>query len=219
MPTLRALSVVVTALVLAASPLFVQGAGTPDRGGAAYAAVASSPLLDNGNDNDADGAENDNTDEFEIEGQVLAVQCPAVRGQTEDRGVAAACANVAEGVVIPAINLGSNPPDIYVHNVDGAVRVIFNNAADVPSVNEGDYVRIDGRRITEFLFEARGSDVEVDDDGDDNGDDGDNGNDNDDGDNGNDNDDGDNANDNDDGDNDNDDNDNDDNDNDDNDNN
>ena len=116
--------------------------------------MAAGPALDNDND-DNDQAENDNRDEYEIEGTVLAVSCPDEFGQ-----VAQVCGNLRGGT-IPAINRTSNPPDIYVHNVDGPVRVVFRNPASLDQFQEGQYVRIDGRRIDVFLFaaEAGGADI------------------------------------------------------------
>ena len=145
--------VVVVAVISVAGVAFF---GTPSRPATiALASVAA----DNGNGND-------NEDEYqtELEGTVLPVQCPGVRGS--DPHVAAACINLPEGAFIPAINPGSNPPDMYVHNLDGAVRVVFRDPASLGQFREGDYVRIEGQRIHAYLFEAREATVEDDDDGD-----------------------------------------------------
>ena len=120
--------------------------------------VLASVAADNGNGND-----NGNEYKTELEGTVLPVQCPAERGS--DPGLRSACVDLPEGAFIPAINPGSNPPDMYVHNLDGAVRVVFRNPASLGQFQEGDYVRVEGRRIHTFLFEATDASVE---DGDDN---------------------------------------------------
>ena len=159
---------VVVAAISVAGALFL-GAPSPP----ATIALAS-VAADNGNGND-------NEDEYqtELEGSVLPVQCPGERGS--DPHVAAACINLPEGAFIPAINPGSNPPDMYVHNLDGAVRVVFRDPASLDQFHEGDYVRIEGQRIHAFLFEARDASVEDgggdndNDDGDDNGNGNDNG--------------------------------------------
>ena len=143
--------VVVVAVISVAGVVFF---GTPSP-------PATTALASVAADNDND----DNEDEFqtELEGTVLPVQCPGDRGS--DPGLAAACINLPEGAFIPAINPGSNPPDMYVHNLDGAVRVVFSDPASLGQFQEGDYVRIEGRRIHTFLFEAMDASVE---DGDDN---------------------------------------------------
>ena len=128
----------------------------------------ASVAADNGNGND-------NEDEYqtELEGTVLPVQCPGERGS--DPHVEAACIGLPEGAFIPAINPGSNPPDMYVHNLDGAVRVVFRDPASLGQFHEGDYVRVEGRRIHTFLFEAREASVEDDGGDNDNGNGNDNG--------------------------------------------
>jgi hypothetical protein len=153
---LRAVLVVVTVGVMAGLPLLVPVPGLADRGGMAYTAAAASPALDNGNDNGGDDrAENDNRDEFQIEGTILSVACPDQFGR-----FAPVCGGL-EGVTIPAINRTSTPPDIYVHNVDGAVRVIFRDPASLDRFEEGQYVRIDGRRLGVFHFEADAGDIDI----------------------------------------------------------
>ena len=138
--------------VLALGAATLAGAFSPS----ATPTAMASPAAQNDNDDGDDGG-NDNT-ETEIEGQVLPVQCPTVRGS--DPGVAAVCIDLPEGAFIPAVNPGSDPPDMYVHNIDGAVRVIVRdrNLLDQYQFQPGDYVRLGGQRITEFLFEA--NDVE-----------------------------------------------------------
>ncbi len=113
--------------------------------------VALASVAADSNENEEDD-DNDNQDQGELEGQVLAVQCPLARGSRPD--VAAVCADLPEGFVIPAINRGSNPPDAYVHNLDGAVRVIFTDRSLLDQFSEGDYIRLSGNRLDTFLFEA-----------------------------------------------------------------
>ena len=139
MLTVRALLVVATVIVVGVAPLFVHGLGLP--GGAP--AMAAGPHFDNDNDDDR----------TELEGQVLPVACPAVRG-SEPR-FEAACAGVPEGTFIPAINTDSIPPSMFVHNLDGAVWVTFADPAELDAFQEGDYVRIEGRRVHTFLFRGR----------------------------------------------------------------
>ena len=114
--------------------------------------VALASVAAGGNDNDDD--DNDNEEQRNIEGGVHAVQCPTFRGT--EPGLAAACIDVPEGTTIPAVNPGSNPPDMYVHTIDGAVRVTFRDRRilDEYQFQEGDYVRLGGNRIHTFLFEA-----------------------------------------------------------------
>ena len=107
-------------------------------------------------DNDDGGQDNDE-EANEIEGQILRVVCPPERGS--DPPVAAACADLPTGSVIPAINRESDPPDMYVHTLDGAVRVIVRDRARLDQVAECNYVSVDGERIHTFLFE--GQDIEV----------------------------------------------------------
>ncbi len=112
---------------------------------------------DNG-DNDNDNDDNDNDDEARV-----------LRGQV---------VSPAPGV-LPAIDRNLNPPVMFVANIDGIVTVPVLDPPDLDAsgVQPGDHVRLDGRKITEFLFEA--TDIEVterccpapqaaDDDGDDN---------------------------------------------------
>jgi len=148
MPMARAMLVVVTVLAVGASPPFMHllvpsGEGASTR---SVAVAAGSPLTSND--------DNDNNDyRTELEGQVLPVACPAVRG--DDPRVEAACAGVAEGTVIPAIIRDSTPPSMFVHNLDGAVWVTFDDPAELDAFQEGDYVRIEGRRVHTFLFRGR----------------------------------------------------------------
>ena len=151
---LRLVLVGVTVGVLAGLPLVAPVPGLAELGSVASTAAAS-PALDNGNDNNS-GAENDNRDEFQIEGTILSVACPDQFGQ-----FAEVCGGL-QGVTIPAINRGSTPPDIYVHNVDGPVRVVFRDPARLDQFEEGQYVRIDGQRISQFLFEAESDDNDID---------------------------------------------------------
>ena len=143
----RVMLVVVTVLAMGAAPPFMHGLvpsgeGAPTRS----VAVAAGPLLTS-NDN----ADNDNNDyRTELEGQVLPVACPAVRG--DDPRFESACAGVPEGTVIPAINTDSTPPSMFVHNLDGAVWVTFDDPTELDAFREGDYVRIEGRRVRTFLF-------------------------------------------------------------------
>ena len=147
---LRLVLVGVTVGVLAGLPLVAPVPGLAELGTAASTAAAS-PALDNDNDGSS-GAENDNRDETRIEGTILSVACPDQFGH-----FAEVCGGL-QGVTIPAINRNADPPDIYVHNVDGAVRVVFRNPASLDQFEEGQYVRIDGRRISLFLFEAESDD-------------------------------------------------------------
>ncbi len=148
MPVVRGLLVVIVVIALGASPSLMHGfgpsvEGTPLRSGA----VAAAALSSNGNGND----DNDNNAyRTELEGQVLPVACPAVRGG--DRRFEEACAGVPEGTVIPAINKDSTPPSMFVHNLDGAVWVTFDDPTALDEFQEGDYVRIEGRRVRTFLF-------------------------------------------------------------------
>jgi hypothetical protein len=144
----------VTVGVLAGLPLVAPVPGLPELGSVASTAAAS-PALDNDNDGGS-GAENDNRDETRIEGTILSVACPDQFGQ-----FAEVCGGL-QGVTIPAINRGATPPDIYVHNVDGAVRVVFRDPASLDQFEEGQYVRIDGRRLGVFHFEAESGDNDVD---------------------------------------------------------
>ena len=147
MPATRALLIIATVLMIGGAPLFGDRLGLP--GGdptTVRAAVAAGPHLDN-HDNDNDD------DRTELEGQVLPVQCPAVRG--EDPQLESACANVPEGTLIPAINRDSTPPSMFVHNLDGAVWVTFDDPTELDAFQEGDYVRIEGRRVHTFLFRGR----------------------------------------------------------------
>ncbi len=168
---LRLVLVAATAVVLVGLPLVVPLPGVPDRGTTMYSTVAASPGLDNGNDNGGQ-VENDNQDESQIEGTILPVECPDQSGQ-----LAHVCGGV-QGITIPAINRTSSPPDIYVHNVDGPVRVTFRDPASLDRFQDGQYVRIDGRQLDTFLFEADADDIDIvqgpalrpDDNGNDNGD-------------------------------------------------
>lgn len=143
MLAVRGMLVVITVMVLGATPSFMHGIGpsvegTPLRSGA----VAAAALSSNGNDN--------NAYRTELEGQALPVACPAVRGG--DRRFEEACAGMPEGTVIPAINKDSTPPSMFVHNLDGAVWVTFDDPTALDEFQEGDYVRIEGRRVRTFLF-------------------------------------------------------------------
>jgi len=113
--------------------------------------VATASAVADSNDNDEDD-DNDNKDQNELEGQVLPVQCPLARGSRADVDVV--CAGLPEGFVIPAINRSSNPPDAYVHNLDGAVRVTFTDRSLLDQFSEGNYVRLSGTRLDTFLFAA-----------------------------------------------------------------
>ncbi len=150
---LRAMLAAATVAVLAGLPLVTPVPGLADLGAAASTAAAS-PALDNGNDNGGQ-AENDNRDEHRIEGTILSVACPDQRGQ-----FAEVCGG-RQGVTIPAIDRTADPPSVYVHNVDGAVQVVFRDPARLDQFEEGQYVRIDGRRISLFLFEAEPDDVDI----------------------------------------------------------
>ena len=88
-----------------------------------------------------------------MEGQILPVQCPLVRGS--EPGLEVACEEVPEGTVLPAITRDAIPARVYVHNLDGAVLVIFNDPAETAAFQEGDYVRIKGRRVSTFLYRGR----------------------------------------------------------------
>ena len=146
MLAVRAIVVVATVLAVGVGPLLGHGHGLSGESAAALSvAVAAGPLLDNENDND--------DDRTELEGQVLPVQCPIVQGS--EPSLEAACASVAEGTVIPAINKDSVPPSMFVHNLDGAVWVTFDDPAELDAFHEGDYVRIEGRRVHTFLFRGR----------------------------------------------------------------
>ena len=144
MPVVRTLLVIATVLVAGAAPVLVHGPGLPGAAPAvARAARAAGPHVDNDNGDDR----------TEVEGQVLPVQCPAIRG--DEPRVEAACATVPEGTLIPAINRDSTPPSMLVHNLDGAVLVTFDDPAALDAFREGDYVRIEGRRVHTFLFRGR----------------------------------------------------------------
>ena len=143
MAPFRVIMVIVTASALAGLPLLLGWSGLPEASAATLDAAAARPRLDN-DDNDNDGNE--------LEGQVLSVQCPMVR--ESDPRLEEACSGLPEGAFIPAINPGSSPPDMYVHNLDGAVRVVFRDPAELAGFSEGDYVRIEGRRVGRFLFLA-----------------------------------------------------------------
>ncbi len=146
MLAVRATLVVATVLVIGAAPLFVDGLGPP--GGtppAIRAAAAAGPHFDNDNDND--------DHETEVEGQILPVQCPLVRGS--EPGLEVACEEVPEGTVLPAITRDAIPARVYVHNLDGAVLVTLDDPAALDAFQEGDYVRIEGRRVHTFLFRGR----------------------------------------------------------------
>ncbi len=148
MLVVRATLVIAMVLVTATAPRFIHSPGLP--GGApsaAPAALAAGPHLDN-----------DNDDRTELEGQVLSVQCPAIRG--DEPRFEAACANVPEGTLIPAINKDSTPPSMFVHNLDGAVWVTFDDPAELDAFQEGDYVRIEGRRVHTFLFRGRAGSID-----------------------------------------------------------
>jgi len=45
--------------------------------------------------------------------------------------------------------------------VDGPVRVTFRNPANLDRFQDGQYVRIDGRRLDTFLFEADADDIDI----------------------------------------------------------
>ena len=142
MLVVRVMLVIATVLGVGAFPPFMHGL-VPSAEGASPRAVAAAagPLL-NSNDN--------NDYRTELEGQVFSVPCPAVRG--DDPRFEAACAGVPEGTVIPAINKDSTPPSMFVHNLDGAVWVTFDDPTELDAFQEGDYVRIEGRRVHTFLF-------------------------------------------------------------------
>ena len=144
----------VAAFALVGFPLVVQLPGPADQGTAVYAAMAASPARGNDN-NDHGQVANDNRGEFQIEGAVLPVRCPDQFGQ------AIPVCGDRRGVTIPAINRDANPPEIYVHNVGGPVRVVFGNPASLDQFQEAQYVRIGGRWIERFLFEAGGGEVDV----------------------------------------------------------
>ena len=120
--------------------------------------VALASVAAGGNDNDGDD-DNDNEEQRNLEGTVLPVECPSERGSRPDVAVVCSVAE-ARGVptpaVLPAVNPGSNPPDMFVHTLDGAVRVEFRDRRilDEYQFQEGDYVRLGGRRVHANLFEA-----------------------------------------------------------------
>ena len=140
----RTLLGIATVLVVGSAPAFVgdlvRPGGTPV---AVRPALAAGPGFDNDNDDHR----------TELEGQVLPVRCPAIRG--DEPRVEAACAGVPEGTFIPAINRDSTPPSMFVHNLDGAVWVTFDDPTELDAFQEGDYVRIKGRRVHTFLFRGR----------------------------------------------------------------
>ncbi len=144
MLAVRGMLVVITVMVLGATPSFMHGIDPSVEGASSRSGVVvAAPLLSN-DDND------NNEYRTELEGQVFPVACPAVRGG--DPRFKDACAGVPEGTVIPAINKESTPPSMFVHNLDGAVWVTFDDPAELDEFHEGDYVRIKGRRIRTFLF-------------------------------------------------------------------
>ena len=147
MLVVRVMLVLATVLAVGIAPPFMHGL-VPSAEGASPRSVAAAagPLLAS-NDNDG----NDNNDyRTELEGQVFSVQCPAVRG--DEPRFEAVCAGVPEGTFIPAINRDSTPPSMFVHNLDGAVWVTFDDPTELDAFREGDYVRIEGRRVHTFLF-------------------------------------------------------------------
>ena len=166
MTALRIVLIIVTAAITAAFPLFVRGIDPSSTDAAASLFPGRGrPFAVSANNNDhRTGADNgnDNEEETELEGTVLSVSCPEERGS--DERVAAACENLPEGDFIPAINPGSSPPDMYVHNLDGAVRVVFSDPASLDQFHEGDYVRVKGRTIHTFLFDAREASIVEDND-------------------------------------------------------
>ena len=146
MLVVRAMLVLATVLAATTAPPFMRDLGLV--GGeppAVRSAVAAGPVFQ----------DNDNDDDYrtELEGQVLPVQCPAVL--ESEPGLEFACAGVPEGTLIPAINKDSTPPSLFVHNLDGAVWVTFDDPAELDAFQEGDYVRIEGRRVHTFLFRGR----------------------------------------------------------------
>lgn len=114
---------------------------------------------DNDNRGSDDNDDDDDQEQNEVEGQILTVRCPSTKGT--DRSVAAVCTDLPEGFVIPAVNRNSSPPDFYLFNVDGAVRVIVRDRGKLEGISECNYVSVDGERINANLFEA--DDISVDD--------------------------------------------------------
>ena len=111
--------------------------------------VALANLLgDNEDDGDQDNDEEDN----EIEGQVLPVQCPP-------SGEVAEVCGERRGVTLPAVDREANPPSIYVHTLDGPVRVTIRNRALLDQVADCNYISVDGDRVSTFWFE--GDDIEI----------------------------------------------------------
>ncbi len=142
-------------MALLVAALTFGAAGLANTFSPATSVAFASPVA-GGNDND-DGDQDNDEEANEIEGQILRVVCPLERGS--DPAVAAVCADLSTGSVIPAINREPDPPDMYVHTLDGAVRVIVRDRARLDQVAECNYVSVDGERIHTFLFE--GQDIEV----------------------------------------------------------
>ncbi len=141
MLVMRVMLVVATVIAMGASPPFMPGlVPSGEVVTTRSVALAVGPMLDNDN----------NDYRTELEGQVFSVQCPAVRG--DEPRFEAVCAGVPEGTFIPAINRDATPPSMFVHNLDGAVLVIFDDPVELDAFQEGDYVRIEGRRVHTFLF-------------------------------------------------------------------
>ena len=131
--------------VLAIGTASLAGAFSSSSTSVALASVAAG-----GNDNDDD--DNDNEEQRNVEGQVLPVECPGVRGTREE--VASVCFDEPEGATLPAVR--TDRPEMYVHTIDGAVRVTFRDRRilDEYQFQEGDYVRLGGNRVHTFHFEA-----------------------------------------------------------------
>ena len=92
---------------------------------------------DDGDDDDDDEDGEDNEDEREVNGQVVS----PVPG-------------------VPGVNLAVSPPELYVAELGGLVRVQVIRPGEIErsGVRDGDHVSIDGQRISDVFL---GSDIEV----------------------------------------------------------
>ena len=92
---------------------------------------------DDEDDDDDDDEEDDNEDEREVNGQVVS-PLPGV----------------------PGVNLAAAPPELYVAELGGLVRVQVIRPGEIErtGVREGDHVSIDGQRLSDVFL---GSDIEV----------------------------------------------------------
>ena len=128
------------ALLLIAA-LLLGAFGLPGNGWESGPPIPASVVVANDDDDDDEDDdkddEDDNEDEQEVNGQVVS----PVPG-------------------VPGVNLAASPPELYVAELGGLVRVQVIRPGEIErsGVREGDHVSIDGQRVSDVFL---GSDIEV----------------------------------------------------------